>query len=325
MSKKIVVGLYAVIGLCLLASSVFAVNMNNAGWYLHVDVQSLKSGALAKIIEAKRAKDQQHDKKDVDKFLNIALGREFKNQIQQVTVYGDQAGYGDFTVIAQGPFTRDAKKAFFENIKLGNNSNNSKFKGTTIQEWIFEGFKSDEKDSDGDSKISISVNQEDKKPMRLYSAEIDSKTIIVSKDQDEVKAWLKGTYSKKDLSREGVFSVVVHLDRAIAHGGLNFGEGIGDIDLGFDSKMMQKLTQFSFSLSQDDSDALIEIGLVATDEKVAIQLKNIANGLISLQAMAGDVDDDVQAIVKNLSIDVDGVNLLLKTNISTAKIEKLVE
>ena len=67
------------------------------------------------------------------------------------------------------------------------------------------------------------------------------------------------------------------------------------------------------------------MGLVATDEKVAMQLRNIANGLIALQSMAGDIDKDIQSVIQNLSIDVDGVNLLLKTSISTKQLKQLVD
>ena len=323
MSKKFVAGIYAVVGLCLLASSAFAVPMNDADWYLHVDVTSLKSGSLAEFVKERKNMHIDSDDKDVDVFLNSTLGKEFKNQIQQLTVYGDQAGYGDFTLIAQGPFTKEAKEAFFDRVKFSSDYTTSKFNGSTINKWTFEGYESKEKDSDGDHKISIQLGDDDK-PVVLYSAEIDSKMIIVSKDEDEVKAWLKGSYSKKNLKGEGVFSVVVHLDRAIAHGALNLNDA-GDMDFGFDSKMMKKITQFSFSLSEDDDIARIEVGLVATDEKVAMQLRNIANGLIALQSMAGDIDQDIQAVVSNLSIDVDGVNLLFKTSISTKQLKELVD
>ncbi len=323
MNKKFVAGIYAVVGLCLLVSSAFAVNMNDADWYLHVDVNSLKSGALAEFVKEKKNQHVGGDDEDLDLFLNSSLGKEFKNQIQQITVYGDQAGYGDFTLIAQGSFTKEAKEAFFDKIKLGSESSRSKFNGSTINKWTFDGYQSEQKDSDGHHKINIDLGDDDK-PLVLFSAEIDSKMIIVSKDVDEVKAWLKGSYSKKNLKGEGVFSVVVHLDRAIAHGALNLNDA-SDMDFGFDSKMMQKISQFSFSLREDDDNATIEIGLVASDEKVAVQLKNIANGLIALQSMAGDLDEDIQSVVQNLSIDVDGVNLLFKTSISTSQLKELVD
>ncbi len=323
MSKKFVAGIYAVVGLCLLASSAFAVNMNDANWYLHVDVSSLKSSNLAEFVKDKKNQHIDADDKDLELFLDSTLGKEFKNQIQQITVYGNQAGYGDFTLIAQGSFSKKAKAAFFDRVKLGADSSSSKFNGSTINKWTFEGYESEEKDADGEHKISIHIDDDDK-PLVLYSAEIDSKMIVVSKDQDEVKAWLKGSYSKKNLKGKGVFSVVVHLDRAIAHGALNF-NNTANMDFVFDSKMMKKITQLSFSLREDDEDAFVEVGLVATDEKVAMQLRNIANGLIALQSMAGDIDKDIQSVIQNLSIDVDGVNLLLKTSISTKQLKQLVD
>ncbi len=331
MSKKFVAGVYAVVGLCLLVSSAFAVNMNNAGWYLHVDVESIKSGAFGDLI----SEHQDQDNEDVESFLNLALGKELKQQIRQVTLYGDQAGYNDFTIIAQGPFSKSARNTFFDKVKLGADSSTSKFNGATIHQWTFDGYESDEvtkieKSGDGKeekttSNISIHLDGDDDVPMVLFSAQLDSKMIILSRDKEEVKSWLKGSYSKKTLNSDGVFSVVVHLDRAIAHGGLNFGEEVGDIDIGFDSKMMNKLTQFSFSVSEEDANVLLEVGLVAKDEKVAMQLKNIVSGLIALQAMAGDIDEEIQSVVQNLSIDVDGVNLLLKTTVSTKNLQDLVD
>ncbi len=89
--------------------------------------------------------------------------------------------------------------------------------------------------------------------------------------------------------------------------------------------MMSKVSQFSFSVREDKKQAMLEVGLVTKDEQVAMQLKNVVNGFIALASMAGDVDEDLTALVSNLNIDVDGVNLLLKSSISTEQLKELVD
>ncbi len=307
--KKIVAAIYLVIGLVLLMGAAHAINKTQADWYLHVDIQAIKQSSLKDLIEYKS------DDNDVDKLLTLALGEQLKQETEQITIYGAHTGFNDFTLMMQGDFSEQARKSFHQKLVQEKNYDIETLAGKTIYSWLFTGYHS------VDDKIDIDVD--DDEPVKLYATELEPKLIIVSRDKNEIKSWIKGQYSISELEHEGVFEVVVNMQNALAHGGINFGKE--KIDMGFDSSVMQKVLQFSFSVAQNKNTTDIEVGLVTSDSAVAMQLKNIVSGLIALQALAGDEDEDVQALTQNLTIEAQDENVILKSSIDTAEIQKLAK
>ncbi len=310
LGKNIIAAIYMVIGLALLMGTAGAVNKTNADWYLHLDIKAIEQGSLKDLI------DHKTEDNDIDKVLVMAFGEHLKEELEKITVYGAHTGFNDFTLMMQGDFSDKARKDFQQKMADGKNHATEKVSGNILHSWIFDGYHSD------DGELDIDVDDDDK-PLQLYAAQLGRKAIVVSRDKNEVKAWMKGQYGLNELNHEGVFEVVVNLQNALAHGGFNFGKE--KIDLGFDSSVMQKVSQFSFSVAQTEKTTDIEVGLVTKDKQIAIQLKNIVNGLIALQAIAGDMDEDIQAFTKNISIEAQGVNVILKSSIDTSEIKKLTE
>ncbi len=309
---------FGLLALTFLTTNAIAVNMPNASWYVHLDAKAIKQSAIINAIKEKKDKDYES-------FLDFALGQALNQQLQQLTIYGEQAGNKDFTLLLQGDFSKQAKKDFFNKLKLGADYSSSMISTVRVHQWFFDGVdsgSSDEAEKNQKDKVSgktsikhknnvikFNLDKEDA-PLQLYSAELAANLIIVSRDLDEVESWIKGAYSQQQLNRRGLFSVVVHLDRAMAHGGMNF--GADKIDLGFNSSVMKKVSQISFSLSELKKDVRVEVGLVTKDEKVAQQVKNIINGLLALKAIAGDeMDSEIKPFLDNLNIERDGVNVLL--------------
>lgn len=310
LGKNIIAAIYMVIGLALLMGTADAVNKTNADWYLHLDIKAIEHGSLKDLIEHKTQDN------DVDKILVMAIGEHLKEELEKITVYGTHTGLNDFTLMMQGDFSDKARKDFQQKMADGKNHGTEIVAGNTLHSWVFDGYHS------ADGELNIEVDDDDK-PLQLYAAELGGKAIVVSRDKNEVKSWMEGQYSINELDRDGVFEVVVNLQNALAHGGFKFGKG--KVDLGFDSSVMQKVSQFSFSVAQNKKTTDIEVGLVTKDKQIALQLKNIVNGLIALQAIAGDMDEDIQAFTKNLSIEAQGVNVILKSSIETSEIKKLTE
>ncbi len=309
MGKNIVATFYMVIGLSLLMGTADAVNKTNADWYLHMNIKAIKNGPLKELIQQRTADN------NVDKILNTIFGKNIKDELEKFTIYGAHTGFKDFTLILQGDFSDKARKDFLSKMKAGKNHSTKKIAGQKLHHWSFDGYQS----GDGDD---FNINVADK-PIELFATELNHRAFVISRDENEIKAWLNGKYNLQEFDRKGVFEVVVNLQNTLAHGGFNFGKE--QIDLGFDSSVMKKVLQFSFSVSDRGENTAIEIGLVTKDKQIANQLKNIVNGLIALQAMVGDMDEDIKAFVNNLSIEVKGVNVLLKSSISTAELKTLTD
>jgi len=308
-----------------------AVNMANAGWYLHLDVQKVRNSDISKIVD-------KHDG-DVQDFLDKVLGHEMNQQMKQLTVYGEKQENKDITVLIQGGFTNSAKQVFFSNVQKAKDYSATKLAGQLVHQWLFDGMVySNNKDNyavvdennyqkngeDHDKEVaSIKMGKNDK-PIRLYATEIDKSLVVISTDIDEVKSWIKGVYSEKQLKREGVLTVVVNLDKAMAHGAIDFDKN--NMDMGFDSNIMKKVNQLSFSVAELKDSMHVEVGMVTKDEKVAQQVKNIVNGLLALKSLSEDnLDDEVKPFLDGLNVNIDGVNVLLTSDISISDVNKMLD
>lgn len=319
MSKNTVAAVYMIIGLILMMGDAFASTKPPADWYLHMDVKALQASPLNQIIEDKK------DREEINVFLNLILGQSFKNQIERVTLYGSHSGNKKYTAVLQGDFNSQSINTLINNLDTYSKSKREKVNSKTIYHYHVTDIQLDEntkKQMNSSKKHKyISGNIEIDGSVDFYLVELNHSEVVVSNDKNEVKLWTQGKYNLKGIANDGIFHVVVDLEKVLAHGGLKIGKD--NINIGFESSLMQKITQLAFSIRADKKDAQIEVALETADSAVAQQLKNVVTGLIALKSLAAEEDEELQAIVKSLNVDSKGKNIIIKSTISTDELINL--
>ena len=276
-----------------------AVEPDAADWFLSVDVASIKNSPLADII------DDEHGEKDgALEMLSHVFGDEIPDQINEINLYGSIQGKEDFSILVQGDFTASSKDAFFAHENLKIDSRELSFGNHTIKEWTFNGNTSivgfeDEDIADVDTDAIV------------YVAEVRPDVIMLSRDLKDVKSWLSGQNDFSELSQNGIFSVIVNIQEALASGGVK----VGGHHNAFQSDLMKKISQISFSMLEDGENMLLEAALSTTNEDTAAQVQQVLNGLVALNALSNkNLDHDLGAqVLSNLKIESNGSNIIVSS------------
>jgi hypothetical protein len=291
----------------LLATTIFAslnssaVEMDEASWYLNVDLTSIKQSPLKSIMD--------HKDKDLNKAINIFMGNEFHDQIDQITLYGETKGFEDFSVLIQGDFTENAKHQFFSHPQIKLDENYIKFNNTKIHQWSIN-----ENTKIIGMEEEINFENHKDKEFDLYLTELSPRLIMLSRDLADAKRWIDNDYSINDISENGVFSVIVNLQEALAHGGMKIEDG----EMDFHSKILSKVSQLSFSIIEGESEYIFEAALAAEDEATALQVEQVLNGLLALNALSNSNDNPLHGeLMKQLKIEKSDLNLLISTSASS--------
>ena len=293
----------------LLATTIFAsinssaVEMDEASWYLNVDLNTIKQSPLKSIM------DNKSD--DLNKAIGIFMGNEFYDQIDQITLYGETKGLEDFSVLIQGDFTENAKHQFFSHPKINLDENYIKFNSAKIHQW---NINENTKIIGLEEEIKFDSHHENDKELNLYLTELSPRLIMISRDLADTKRWIDNDYNINDISQNGVFSVIVNLQEALAHGGMKIEDG----EMDFHSKVLSKVSQLSFSIIEDGSQYLLEASLAAEDEATALQVEQVLNGLLALNALSNNTDNPLHSeLLKQLKVERSDLNILISTNVSS--------
>ena len=299
--------------LCLIWSiNSQAVEVSSADWTLSVNLNAIKASPLAAIIDEKHGKDD-----DALELMAHVFGPDFADQINEIHLYGAVGGQDDFSVLVQGDFTSESRAAFFAHDNLRIDSRDISFGNHTIQEWEINentaiiNFDGAEHIADADKELT------------LYVAEVGSDLIMLSRDLNDVQSWLSGHNSYNDFSQNGIFSMIVNVQEALARGGMKMGGHHG----AFQSDLMKKLSQVSFSMIEDGDNMLIEAALSAKDQETTAQIQQVLNGLIALNALSNkNIDNDFGAsLLSNLKIENNGDHIIVSSFAPFALIEEIRE
>jgi len=288
-----------------------AVELNAADWFLSVNVATIKSSPLGAIIEEKSDADDD----EAIALLSHVFGPDLPEQINEVNIYGSVNGEDDFSILVQGDFTTSSKAAFFAHENLRVDSRDITFGSHTIQELTINentaviGFDGDEDIADVDTDVVV------------YAAEVRPDVLMLSRDLQDVKNWLSGQHDFSQLSQNGIFSMVVNVQEALARGGIK----VDDHHHAFQSDLMKKLSQISFNLIEDGENMLIEAALSATDNDTAAQIQQVLNGLVALNALSNkNLQNDFGAqLLSNLKIESNGNNIIVSSYAPFALIDEL--
>lgn len=278
-------------------------NINDANWYVSIDIDQIESNEIFKAL------DMKSDKSSDDFFLNL---EKIPDEISYISFYGDAKRAQDATAIIQGDFSDFSINEYVLNFLYTQDDISQLIKESTLK------YKGNEIQV---LKIMDYDGQPDDSPKKAYFAKVNNGLSVISFQLDEIYDWLNHDYDNHDFTKGSLFSVVVDVQSALAHMGINIDEN----DHMMQSQIFQKVTQASASLSEVNNDMLIEIALTATDETTATQVELVINGLIAMSGLSGvTAENEIQSkLLANLKVERDGNNILINTYASREELMKI--
>ena len=276
-----------ILGLVILAASqiVSATSTTNdsSDWYLQLDLNGIKSSAFSNGIEQER-------KKSIE-FLHTLFSEQVIDEIRHITAYGNiQKSGKKRTMIIDGNFAPYKQQIGQKWQQLGLEDKKESGEQTIYQGQAREVFKklfqeakkSGFVDKDADKKIE----RLDERPgldKTVYAVFTPNSKIAIGDDLAEIEALLLGKKQVPGNSQAGLFEVVVDVQKAMMHAGVNLDEEAQMFS--FESISAKQLSQVSVSYNEDNMYSELQLGLSAETTETANKIKSVVQGLIALKSL----------------------------------------
>ena len=288
--------------LILFVSLQSSAGLNDATWYVSIDVDQIKNNEIYRVFQANI---NQPPNDFPTKFEKIP------KEISYISLYGNAKGAENATAVIHGDFSQfsisDYALEFLysqEDVAELINESSVGYKNQLIKV-----LQAEEVEGNDGQKIK-----------EVYFSKVNNNLTVVSFQLDEVKNWIDQNYDNHQINKGSLFSVVVDVQSALAHMGMNIDESNHMMQ----SEIFQKVAQVSASASEVNSDMVLDVALTSNDEATAKQIEQVINGLVAMSNLSGSTDNNELNItlMQNLKIERNGNNILINTY---ASIEEIIQ
>jgi hypothetical protein len=274
----------------------------NTKWYLHADLEALRSAASGKPL---------YDWLDGEVFVEIheEVGIDLGKEANAVTAFAD-AELGTI-IIVDGPIAQETREKLLALAAADASLDMLKHDGKTYYHV-----------SETGAPRTGHGSLDDLQESAYFTFDLKDKVVVASAES-QIKAMLEsgGRLPGNHGHRGALF--VLTADRSFVQAGVRTGEIDDDDD--WDSNILRNTEQFSILVSGQQDLLAVEAQLVSREPDMARSLGDIANGLLSLQTLNSDLDPELRELLRSTRVKVDdkvlSVNLVLDANRIVAMLE----
>ena len=267
-----------------------------ADWYLHVDLQQMKSEEAGKPLY-----DWLRDEALTE--VKEEAGVDIDKEVHTVTAFS-VTGEGPVVVI-EGDFSTETRDKIMAIIAAEGDISPLKASGRKY-------YRIGEDDEDlnyNDGNINVTLDSFD--DGGWISLDVKNK-ILITGSEERMKSLLanKGRVPGPGKGNRGAL-LVLTAEKALLQAGMNtasMGDDSGD-DL--DSKILRNTEQVAFLLAVVRDKLAIEAELITTEPDMAESLASVARGLISLVSFDDSMDAEAVAVLQSTKIEAKGNSLSL--------------
>jgi len=282
----------------------FASGMNNATWYVSIDVDRLQNNEIYQLIHDK---ELQTSNIKSDGLSNIP------KEISHITFYGDAKGSKDATAVIRGDFSNFSLNEHLLNILYEHEETSKIFQESELN------YK---KHHIKVLKVTEFHQGDEDEIKNVFLSKVNNELSVISFNVNEVEKWLDSEYTDTSVTKDRLLSVEVDVATALAHMGMNLEENSHLMH----SEIFKKVLQVSASITEENDDMAIDIALTTSDDATAIQIEQVINGLVAMKNLSTSDDDNElqEAFIKNLLIERNNNNILITTYASVGDVKKTI-
>ncbi len=296
-------------------------NNSDHDWYLHMDIQGMKNSA---IVQRENA-----DSKDVIAVAKLLFGEKTYELLQSATAFGNIENDSKRKVLLiNGDFSnREQLLAHWKTLGLNNGDTINQHQVYQIKVGdLFKNLHAAAKESGlikskEEKDIDVVIDKPEAKAP-IYVALQSTDTVIVSDEMSQVEKWLNKNPSESKVNTDGMFEVVVDVQKAMMHAGVNLDDETNNIN--FESISAKQLSQVSVSYKENKAESTLQLGLKAESIEVASQIKMIVQGLIALKSLSNK-NPEVAYLLSSIRMDQNGGDLLVTVSGSINAFKQLIE
>lgn len=256
----------------------------DALWYVHADLQAMRTA---------KSGSHLYDWLEGEVFIDINedLGIDLNKEVNAVTAFSD-AALGT-VIVVDGPISQETRDKVLALAAADARLDTRTYDGKTYHHVQHNG----ESDTHNRSLDELAESA-------YFSFDVADKLIVAS-DQRQMEALLdNGGRIAGSESHDGSL-FVLSADKEFVQAGVRTAE-FADDDDDWDSNILRNTEKAALLVSDRDGLIAIEAQLIAIEPEITRSLGGIINGLISLQAFNSDLDPEIQQLIRNTQIEVNG-------------------
>jgi len=275
----------------------------NTIWYLHVDLKALRASDAGQSLNA-------WFEREVVKEINDELGIDISKEVDAVTAYADA---GDSTVlIVDGDISSETQQTLLQHVEDDAFVKTLTHSGKDYLHIL-----------DDDPGVADNSRFVDLDDSAYISFALPGKAIVTGKEghmQELLDS--NGRITGDAGNADTIF--LLSADSSFIQAGLRPGEMADGPDSGWESTIVQNTKQAALLITDKNGMVAVDARLTSTDPGMAQAMGGIVNGLIGLQALNSELGPEIQGLIRNTRVDVDGNILAINTVIDPALITTLL-
>jgi hypothetical protein len=281
---------------------------SGVNWYAHVNMELIHGTDAGRQLMKKTVDEALEDIQD-------ELGVDISSELEGITVFGGKLPVNQGAVLLHGAISSETQSVILDRLNEEQTGVFTTESSGMLYYTIPEGDGSmTYTDEDGHVEEVTWGNREN-----LYFS-FGSRQTMITHSMETMQSFLDsgGLLSSLD-SVDPHAMVVLQADRALMQGGANTTLEIGDT---FDSSVFQNIESVAVVVSEENGGLNINAELLANSAEVAMNVRNIVEGLVALKALE-DSGDDMGAILRNVRFESDGEKLRVFIPVAADQIEAL--
>ena len=293
-----------IVGLLLATPGLATANADDipgaATWYLHIDLEKMRSDEAGKAVYdwlREEAFDEVKEESGVD----------FEKELDSLTAYSTE-GQGP-VFLFEGDFSQDSKDKIMIFIAAEGDLQPKKSSGNTYYRLTGNGSSEDGRTRIKSGNLEIQLDSlEDES---WVSTDIKNKVIVTSSEGQMLAMLKNGGKIAGSRSHNGAL-VVLTAETALLQAGINSSAmGDDDGDSGWDSNILRNTEQVAFLLAAAANKLAIEVKLITREPDMANSLASVVRGLISLVSFSDDMEADAIAVLQGTRVEAKGNSLTI--------------
>jgi hypothetical protein len=277
-------------------------------WYAHVNMDLIRNTEAGRQLMQKTVNEALED---IEEELGVNIG----NEIEGITLFGGKLPVNQGAVLLHGAISTESQSAIIAKLDRESTGVFAAESGSMTFYTVPEGDGSmTYTDEDGHVEdVSWGHNDE------LFFSFGATQT-MVTHSMDTMQTFLDSGGMLASLNNvDPVAMVVLQADRALMQGGANTTLEIGDT---FDSSIFNNLESVALVVVEENGGVNINAELSANSPEVAMNVRNIVEGLVALKALEGS-NDDLGAVLRSIRFESEGDLLRVFIPVAADQIEAL--
>lgn len=276
-------------------------------WYLYADLDLMRTAEAGKGFS-------EWFNAEIAADIREETGIDLSFEVNSITAYSDASN--GTVILIDGPVTKETQDKLLALAAMRGYVDTREYDGKTYY------FVGDEDDSGSSGRDPF----DDLDDSTYFSFGIANKAIIAS-SENQLKAMLdNGGRIVGSRSHDGALFVLT-ADISFVQAGLrtnSLADEDEDDDDGWESNILRNTEQAAILIAERSGQIAIEAQLKSKDPKIAASIGGIINGLISLQAFNSELGPEVQSLIENTRVEVNGNVLTINTVIDPALVAEML-